>query len=539
MAALAGTGSQGFDAIIIGSGFGGAVTACRLAEAGARVLVLERGRRWTKDQYPRTSTDPWIFNQSHPHRQNGWLDVRTYRGMTVAQGAGVGGGSLCYSSVVMEADAECFATGWPPEITHSELLPYYSKVHDMLAVRKIPTGQHTQRQRLLGEAARRLGYADRFDSVPLALSFDPGWSYALPDPLDVRHSRSFINVHGQRQGTCVHLGNCDIGCDVHAKNTLDLNYIPAAEHHGAEVRPLHTVRCIQPAAGGYRVAFDRVSDGRLVPGEERADRVILAAGSLGSTELLLRCRDEFGTLPHVSRALGRRWSANANVFSSGVYERTADVQQSIGPTIASGIDLMDGVVSGQRLFVEDDGFPNLLLNAVTARLRSGRISPSVWALQRHLRRSLDEMNPMRGVMVWLGEGVDAANGQLYLRRVPLAPWRKELRLRWRVRRSRAVVEAILSTHRQLTEVTSGRFRTPLYWSLLRHLVTVHPLGGCTVTSRPEEGVVDHRGQVFGHTNLFVADGAAVPVAIGRNPSMTIAALAERTAALMIARPAGF
>ncbi|MBA3421364.1 MAG: GMC family oxidoreductase [Thermoleophilaceae bacterium] len=524
--------APGFDVIVVGSGFGGAVTACRLAQAGASVLVLERGRRWTKDQYPRGPGDAWLYQPGHPHRYNGWLDLRFARGMTVAQGAGVGGGSLCYSSVVMKADPALFEGGWPPEITYSELAPYYAKVHEMLAVREIPPGQHTHRYKLLQRAAERLGHTDRFDSVPLALSFDPEWSYELPDPLDTRHSRSFVNGQGQPQGTCVHLGNCDIGCDVQAKNTLDLNYIPAAEQHGAEVRPLHLVRCIQPDDSGYRVIFDRIEDGGLLRGEERAERVVVAAGSLGSTELLLRCRDQHRTLPRISGVLGRHWSANANFFTSGIYGPDTEVGQSIGPTIAAGLDFMDGSVNGQRFFVEDDGFPNLLLNALTAQLRSGRVSPFAWALQRHLRRGRDEKNPTRNVMVWLGEGVDAADGELSLGRRRLMPWKRKLRLTWDVRRSAPVIDAILSTHQRLTEATGGHLRVPLSWSVLRSLVTVHPLGGCRVGTGPEEAVVDHRGEVFGHRNLFVADGAIVPVAIGRNPSMTIGALAERTAALM-------
>ena len=523
-----------FDAIVVGSGFGGAIVACRLAEAGQRVLVLERGRRWTPDQFPRKPGDPWIFHPRHPERHNGWLDLRFYRGMTVAQGAGVGGGSLCYSSVVMAADPALFETGWPPEITHPELAPFYEKVHRMLAVGEIPAAQRTQRYELLQRAAGELGYGDRFGAVPLAVAFDPEWSYELADPHDVRHSRSFANGQGQRQGTCVHLGNCDIGCDVKAKNTLDMNYVALAERHGAEVRPLHLVRYVQPADdGGYRVVFDRIEEGRLARGEEGAARVVLAAGSLGSTEILLRSRDQHGTLPRVSRALGRNWSANANLFTTGLYDRDTEVGQSIGPTIAAGLDFMDGSVGGQRFFVEDDGFPNVLLGALNARLRSGRVNPFAWALQTHLRRAVDEKYPLRNLMVWLGEGADAADGELSLRRPLLGPWRKELRLSWDAKRSAPVIEAILSTHRRLTEATGGRFRAPLSWSLLKSLITVHPLGGCRVGITPEQGVVDHRGEVFGHGNLFVADGAIVPVPIGRNPSMTIGALAERTAALMV------
>src|SRR5262249_11620183 len=239
------------------------------------------------------------FDHGRPDKHHGWLDLRFFKGMAVAQGAGVGGGSLCYSSVVMEADPHYFDQGWPPEITFPEVRPYYEKVKLMLAVQPIPPGQHTQRYKLAERAAEKLGYQNRFQSVPLALSFDPEWNYELPEPLSVQRSKPFLNSQGQKQGTCVHLGNCDIGCDVRAKNTLDVNYIPAAEQRGADVRPLHIVRYLEPVAGGYRVVFDRIVAGRLIRGEERAMKVVLAAGSLGSTELLLRCRDQYGTLPQI------------------------------------------------------------------------------------------------------------------------------------------------------------------------------------------------------------------------------------------------
>ncbi len=125
----------------------------------------------------------------------------------------------------------------------------------------IPDGQLTQRFVLAREAARNLGYEDRFSKAPLAVSFSEDWNYQLEDPFNPKHSRQFTNAHGQRQGTCIHLGNCDIGCDVRAKNSLDVNYIPRAEQRGAEVRPLHLVRFIEPPGGKYRVVFDRLEKG--------------------------------------------------------------------------------------------------------------------------------------------------------------------------------------------------------------------------------------------------------------------------------------
>lgn len=522
-----------FDVIIVGSGFGGAAAAGRLAEGGARVLVLERGRRWTKAEYPRKSTDPWIYRPSSPHKHNGWLDVRFFRRMIVVQGAGVGGGSLCYSSVVMEANPELFDTGWPPEITYDELRPYYDKVGDMLKVKPVPPGQHTARYRLLQEAAGKLGYEDRMTSLPLALSFDDDWNYDLPDPFGFHHSKKFINGQDQPQGTCIHLGNCDIGCDVDAKNTLDLNYIPLAERHGAEVRPLHIVRRIEPDGSGYRVLFDRIENGRLIAGSERAAKVVLAAGSIGTTELLLRCRDQYRTLPNVSRRLGKGWSPNANFLTPDRYSDGDRVMQGIGPTISGGLEFMDGSVKGERFYIEDDGVPNILFNALRARTASPLFQPLEWLLKRYLGRGVDEANPIRGLMIWLGEGIDAADGELRLSRRKLLPWKKDINLKWKVAASRGVADAILGMHQSLSEAAGGRLYVSMYWRLLKGMISVHPLGGCAMGRSAEDGVVDHTGEVFGHDNLFVADGAILPTPIGRNPSMTIGALGERVANLML------
>jgi cholesterol oxidase len=193
---------------------------------------------------------------------------------------------------------------------------------------------------------------------------------------------------------------------------------------------------------------------------------------------------------------------------------------------------MDGSVGGERFYVADDGFPNLLLNAVTARIGAGAGGPFARLLRNRLERGLDEKNPTDQIMVWLGEGVDGADGRLRLGRSLVPPFRRQLELDWDLTRSRGVIEALLATFRRLSEVEGGRLREPVLWRLFKSLVTVHPLGGCAMAGGPEEGVVDHRGQVFGYPNLFVADGALLPRPTGRNPSMTIGALAERTADLM-------
>jgi cholesterol oxidase len=516
-----------FDVIVVGSGFGGAVTACRLAESGRKVLVLERGRRWQPEDYPRGAGDAWLWNHLEPEKHNGWIDLRVLDDMSVAQGAGVGGGSLIYANISVEAEPRAFAVGWPEEIDYDELRPYYARVGKMLNVHTLPENQLTERYKLMQEGAAKLGYADRFRPLPLAVTFNPEWNYSLPDPFNDRHSRTWINDQGQQQGTCVHCGNCDIGCQVRAKNTLDLNYIPWAEQHGAEVRPLHLVHNISQSRGGYVVHFNRIDigSGQLIPGQESAECVIVAAGSLGSTELLFRAREEHGTLPGISDFLGRNWSSNGDFLTPAFYPQRR-VSPTEGPTITCAIDFLDGAVGGRQFFVEDGGVPNLLRDFLEADGQGSVIAQ--W-----LAGIVGTGDPLGNMMPWFGQAMDAANGRLYLGRPANAPWRHELKLDWDVTRSQATVEAMIDMHRRLSVATGGTAHVPPTWTLLKNLVTPHPLGGCNMGITPANGVVDHRGQVFGYPGLYVADGAIVPRALGLNPSRTIAALAERIAALII------
>ncbi len=520
-----------FDVIVIGSGFGGAVTACRLAEKGLKVVVLERGRRWEPEDYPREPGDAWVWDQDEPHRQNGWLDLRFLDDMIVAQGAGVGGGSLIYANVVVEPKPELFNQGWPSEITYDELKPYYDRVGAMLNIQTIPDNQLTERYKLMKEAAGELGYGDRFRSLPLAVTFDPQWSYRIDDPFNEKHSRTWINAQGQEQGTCVHLGNCDVGCQVKARNTLDLNYIAQAENHRAEVRPLHLVRYIEPANGGYRIHFHRLEKGKGFTGTESTPLVILAAGSLGSTELLLRCRDQYKTLPKLSRFLGRNWSSNGDFLTPAFYDDRR-VSPSQGPTITCAIDFLDGNADEQQFFIEDGGFPDVLGNYLEEKFKSKPRNPTARIILGALGKIVRRRDPLSNVMPWFAQGIDAADGRLYLGRYWYAPWRRKLKLDWDIDRSKAVIDAIVSMHKRLAAVTGGDAWVPPTWTILKNLVTPHPLGGCNMGTMVSNGVVNHRGEVFGYPGLYVADGAIVPEAVGLNPSKTIAALAERISDLI-------
>ena len=278
------------------------------------------------------------------------------------------------------------------------------------------------------------------------------------------------------------------------------------------------------------MTFDRIEGGALRRGTETATRVFVAAGSLGSTELLLRCRDEHRTLPGISRHLGQHWSANANYLSTaGTPGRTASSSRSARASRARSIS---PTAPGQpeRFLVEDDGFPNLILNSLRACLAA----PDSAGLGRTLLKQIEEhvsADPnLRNVMVWLGAGMDAGDGQLSLKRRLFLPWLRDLDLQWNPQHSKGVLAAILDMHRKVTQATGGRLREPPPGGPFENMVTLHPLGGCRMGANVESGVVNHLGQVFGYPQLYVVDGAIAPTATGRNPSHTIAAMAERIAA---------
>ncbi|MFP1684532.1 GMC oxidoreductase [Alloalcanivorax sp. C16-1] len=517
---------ESVNTLIIGSGFGGSVMACRLAERGEQVVVLERGRRWRPEDYPSVSQDHWFWDEDEPERQNGWLDFRYFGDMSIALGAGVGGGSLIYANVSIEPPPQVFEQGWPEAITHAILKPHYRTVGRMLNVQTLPDRQWTPRTRLMHESADKLGHGHRFRVVPQAITFDPDWHAGLDDAFDYRHSKPWTNEQGQRQGTCVHCGNCDLGCPVQAKNTLDLNYLARAEQKGADVRPLQQVRWIRPLEGGDYEVGVRDLDARAWR-RLRARRVIVAAGSVGSTELLLRCRDQYKTLPRLSPALGRGWTSNGDFMTPAFYP-DRDIAPTRGPTITSAIDYLDGSDGGARYFVEDGGIPDLLGNWLERAGRHPRLART--RLGAALLEYGRDSNPFAGLMPWFGQAIDGPGGHFALGRRWYAPWKKDrLRLKWDYRFAEKAVQALAERHLRLTEATGGRAMTPATWRWFRNLVTPHPLGGCNMANTVKQGVVNHAGEVFNYPGVFVVDGATVPRALGLNPSRTIAALAEHAA----------
>jgi cholesterol oxidase len=282
------------------------------------------------------------------------------------------------------------------------------------------------------------------------------------------------------------------------------------------------------------VHFDRLENGERIPGTEAARLVVVAAGSLGSTELLLRCRDVTASLPNLSPFLGRGWSSNGDFLTPALY-LTRDIEPTRGPTIASAIDLYERGSGDATFWIQDGGLPNLTADYLAHKVSDPRTGFEMRALLESIQHLLRGDDPLGGIMPWFAQGVDASDGVLSLKPRSASDPRVRLHLDWDIDRSREVIESIVSMHRRLSHVTGGEPLVPLTWTLFKDLITPHPLGGCNMGRDAATGVVDHAGRVFGYPGLYVADGAIVPEALGVNPSRTIGALAERIASLIASR----
>lgn len=552
-------------AVVIGSGFGGAVACCRLAiKWPGQVILLERGQRYPKGSFPRSpksfSENFWSTATSGNSQLKGLFDVRNYRRMDAVVAAGLGGGSLIYANVFMAPPSWVFDAQWPSTVNVDALSGYYKVAGEVLGARPLPPAS--------GDPRREITRRDLFEafaasesrpSAPAEICVFFGKHYGQNEgaPLPIGEQES--NRYGASQTSCTYCGECDIGCNVHAKNTLDLNYLYVAEQaHGAEIRTGCTAERITPlnALGeedstadgrhGYRVRYlDADRQMQVIDTE----RVVVSAGTLGSNELLLRCRDEFGTLPRLSQQLGKRFSGNGD-FVSVVVAGEKPIDPNYGPVITQYIDYdLHRPQPGQPAFMlEDAAYPTLMswyveglqpmLNPLYLIKRLGR---SIKVFVRRVRQTLlggkwsgsvvdyfyqllrGDISYRSSVLLFMGR--DSGDGELSLRN-------GSLDLNWPQKRSRPLYDAIVASGKRFAQFIGARAYIPQpTWAWpIRNNVTVHPLGGCALSENAAQGVVatqaGARGQAFGYHGLYVADGAILPASVGANPSATIAALAE-------------
>ncbi len=521
------------DAVVIGTGFGGAVSACRLAQAGLTVRILERGRRYDKGGFPRDFTNPkngWLWE----HGQ-GLYDVKPFNQMTVVQGAGYGGGSLIYANVHLRPVPAVFESGWPTGYDRTLLDPYYDLVGYMLDIKPITASPQglPPKTRLMRAVAERTGRLDQFCYPNVAIDFSaPG--------------RAVRNKHDVPQEGCNYCGECDIGCNVHAKNTLDLNYLAIAERRGAQVSTQCEATRIEPLmpadpAAGYRVYYRDYTDGGATRTAE-SKAVFLCAGAVNSTELLLRCRDQHKTLPGLSERLGFRYSGNGD-FLAFAFDTDEAFEPARGPTITTGIVVDEGSGPSKTWFIfEEGGYPKELsalvqmLNpqgtpfARAAELLRDQVSRE---LGRHARATVpSDDGPGRRSAVFLAMGLDAASGRITLG--PLG----HLKVLWDLPPNLPLYDTQTRIAQDVAGALGGKAAENPLWQRLRLPATVHNLGGCVMGDTVAYGVVDPTGQVFGYPGLYVMDGGALPEATGVNPSHTISAVAERNIEIAARRLTG-
>ena len=526
-----------FDVLIVGSGYGASITAARLSEKmhpGSRIAMLERGREWVPGTFPdvlKDVTDNSRLKLFGRHKRNlsnptGLFNVLQCEEVTVLSGSGLGGSSLINASVALRADPQVFLqTQWPNALRDSEYLaPYYDRAAYELGVSSEPIDWtcKMKAQRLAAEKLRDYGCHFEAAALTITRSFQ---GHALP----------VLNRQGMIQRDCIDCGDCLTGCNVGAKNTLATNYLPMARRNGTMMFTQTEVRDIEKCGDFWKVNFiyfhrDEKGRHKEEEGCTTARVVVLGAGSIGSSEILMRSQsDELD----FSRQLGCNWTGNGDALG---FVRKTDLPTNIagfsaqdpqgrriGPTIQTNVTYPQRPNLYDRVLIQE---------GVAARSYANALS--------FLMQDFD----LDQTQVMLGMGHDRQEGKLFLEDNGNAfvSWPGILESDYR-RQIRAEFSRIAHGH-------GGKYK---YLKVFGDkMISVHPLGGCAMSDDPRSGVINHKGQVYDtlsggdvddqtgefrvHEGLYVCDGAVFPTAIACNPFMTISALSERAAQLISLEP---
>jgi len=519
-------GRYDYDWLVIGSGFGGSVSALRLAEKGYRVGVLECGKRFRDRDFARSAWNLRRYVWMPRFGMRGIFRMTLFKDVFIVSGAGVGGGSLGYANTLYRARPDFFVDPQWEGLAEwdEELRPHYETAERMLGVTEYEG--MTPADELLKEYGEEIGVGDTFKPTRVGVFFgEPGAE--VPDP--------YFDGDGPPRSGCVRCGSCMVGCRYGAKNTLVKNYLWFAERCGVQVLPERQATEIRPlgaadGSDGYEV--DTAHPGAWARRRERtltARGVVVAAGPLGTNKLLADCRHS-GSLPRLSARLGHVVRTNSESIQavtapddSRDFARSVAITSSIYPDPDTHIEVVTYGRAG-------DAISRLFTTMTGPGTRATRPLKWIGAMLRHPLRTLRLLSParwsQRTVILLVMQTVDSA---MRLRAKP-ARLGRGVRLQTEQdpeRPNPTYLPAAERAARWFADRTGGIPQSGLTESTLNIPTTAHILGGAVIGGDPERGVVDSQHRVFGYRNLLVCDGSAVPANPGVNPSLTITALAER------------
>lgn len=514
-----------YDVVVIGSGFGGSVTALRLTEKGYKVLVVEAGRRFADHEFAKNSWHLRDYLWAPRLGCYGIQRINLLRNSLVLAGAGVGGGSLVYANTLYEPldpfyedPAWSGITDWK-----SELAPFYDQAKRMLGVNEVR--EMSPADTVVKATAERLGYGDSFHFAPVGVLFGDEEGQEVADP--------YFGGAGPARRTCLNCGECMSGCRHNAKNTLVKNYLYLAEQAGAEVRDLTTVVDVLPLAGGGYEVHTQGTKKRRRRATIRAEQVVFSAASLGTQRLLHRLRDG-GSLPRISDRLGLLTRTNSEALMGSVsmhrdvdYTRGVAITSSIHPNDTTHIEpVRYGKGSNAMMFVQ----------MVLSTDGSGNGEPRLRTVFKNIIRLGPKLPRLYDAFHWSERTVIALVMQA--RDNSITTYTKRRLFGGRTMTTKQGTGEpnptyIPEAHRAVTEMADYMGGVPggIVTEPIGIPMTAHFLGGCAIGESPQTGVIDPYQRLFGHEGLHVIDGSAITANLGVNPSLTITAQAERAVAM--------
>jgi len=515
---------QIYDFVIIGSGFGGSVSAMRLTEKGYSVLVLERGKRFEDKDFPKTNWNLPKYLWLPSLRFHGFFEMTFMNGLLALHGSGVGGGSLTYGNVLIEPDDRLFAS---PSWSHlndwkKELQPHYVTARQMLGVARNP--RLLPADEVCKQIAESLSYGHTFETLPVGIFFGEE-NVTVADP--------FFGGEGPARTGCNFCGGCMVGCRYGAKNTLVKNYLYFAEKNGAQVISKSKVTDIRPSTldnSRYEVHYR--SSTSLLPHHTivYARNVIVSAGTIGTLELLFRCRDETKSLNKISQQLGNRVRTNSeNIL--GVTARKRNVDYSKGIAISS-IFNADEVTRVEPVRYSDG---QSFIRVMTAPMINGannilaRMIKTLWFMIRHpwdFFYGKIFSNWARYTTILLVMQTEENLTRIRLGRSFFTFGHKGLVIENEAEHSAESLSLAHEVTNAFAEKVDGIPAAAFTDSLFNFPTTAHLMGGVPFGKSEEDGVIDLNFEVFNYPGVYVIDGSVMPANPGVNPSLTITALAE-------------